>query len=241
MVLAQWCHLEGSNERWHQSFFIMKKLVCPTRNEAVQELWVYQVLLNTIPRIKEHANSYVLFVVLVCTSTLFCPWQQTLTTLLHHGDLSMPRLVSSLYHFPNFMSTCFCKAKLQISLLVYLVLKHPFLFLTLPKRPRSGRRGTFEPILLWTQCIVKQHLGFPLQSKRPTCRLFFCFLLGCRRLSSPNTDLTSTSKYSRAWEFLFTFFCCHSILWTCLPLESQEAWHWWEWRQGCSPWKKCVE
>lgn len=69
---------------------------------------------------------------------------------------------------------------------------------TLPKRPRSGRRRTFEPILLWTQCIVKLHLGFPLQTDRPVCQLFFCFLLGCRRFASPNTDLTSTSKYSRA-------------------------------------------
>lgn len=115
----------------------------------------------------------------------------------YHGDLSAPRLVSSPYNFPSCMSTRFCKAKLQTSLLDYLVLKHPFLFPALPKRPRSGRRGTFEPILLWTQCIVKLHLGFPLQTNRPVCRLFFCFLLGCRRFVSPNSDLTSISKYSR--------------------------------------------
>lgn len=168
-----------------------------SRNSDSKSLTLH-LSLNMLSEIKEHANSYLPVLLLVCTSTSLWLWQQTLPTWLHHGDISVPRLVSSLYHFPNCISTRFCKAKLQISLLDYLVLKHPFLFSTLPKRPRSGRRGTFEPILLWTQCIVKLHLGFPLQTDRPVRRLFFCFLLACRRFASPNTDLTSTSKYSRA-------------------------------------------
>lgn len=121
-----------------------------------------------------------------------------------------------------------------------------FPFPTLPKRPRSGRRRTFEPILLWTQCIVKVHLGFPLQTNWPDWWLFFCFLLGCRRFASPATDLTSTSKYSRArvrlaWEFLFTLLAAIHVLWTCLLLKSQEAGLWWEWRQDRSPREKLDE
>lgn len=70
---------------------------------------------------------------------------------------------------------------------------------------------------------------------RPTdlCVDYFSASFLVAVFASPNTDLTSTSKYSRAWvqlawEFLFTLFAAIHVLWTCLLLKSQEAWLWWE-------------
>lgn len=121
--------------------------------------------------------------------------------------------------------------------------KPPFSHSLSSSQPFPKGQGQAERELLNQYCCGLNALwnpfGFPLQPNWPICWLFFCFLLGCRRFASPNTGLTSTSKYSRtrvhlAWEFLFTLFAAIHALWTCLLLESQEAWLWWEWRQDCS-------
>lgn len=143
MVLEQQHHLKRSIQRWHQSCLSMKKLARPTRNEAVQELWLCR--LTMIHEIKDHASSSLAVLLLRVlphpsgSGSKLCP----------HGSIMeifpCPDLFPLWITSPVVRAHGFCKAKLRTSSLDYLVFPFP----NPSQKARVRQKENF-----WTHIVV---------------------------------------------------------------------------------------